>query len=152
VAMVMTLIACASAFGYVMALMQLPAKITQFFLSLSHNADVILMMINVLLLVLGCLMDMAPLILICTPIMLPVVTTLGVDPVHFGMIMLLNLGIGLLTPPVGATLFVGCAVGKVTMEQVMRNIWPFYGVLFAVLMLVTYVPSVSLWLPRLLKL
>jgi tripartite ATP-independent transporter DctM subunit len=152
VAMVMTLIACASAFGYVMALMQLPAKITQFFLSLSHNADVILMMINVLLLVLGCLMDMAPLILICTPIMLPVVTTLGVDPVHFGMIMLLNLGIGLLTPPVGATLFVGCAVGKVTMEQVMRNIWPFYGVLFAVLMLVTYVPSVSLWLPRLSKL
>jgi len=152
VAMVMTLIACASAFVYVMALMQLPAKITQFFLSLSHNADVILMMINVLLLVLGCLMDMAPLILICTPIMLPVVTTLGVDPVHFGMIMLLNLGIGLLTPPVGATLFVGCAVGKVTMEQVMRNIWPFYGVLFAVLMLVTYVPSVSLWLPRLLKL
>jgi tripartite ATP-independent transporter DctM subunit len=152
VAMVMTLIACASAFGYVMALMQLPAKITQFFLTLSHNADVILMMINVLLLVLGCLMDMAPLILICTPIMLPVVTTLGVDPVHFGMIMLLNLGIGLLTPPVGATLFVGCAVGKVSMEQVMRNIWPFYGVLFAVLMLVTYVPSVSLWLPRLLKL
>jgi tripartite ATP-independent transporter DctM subunit len=152
VAMVMTLIACASAFGYVMALMQLPAKITQFFLSLSHNADVILMMINALLLVLGCLMDMAPLILICTPIMLPVVTTLGVDPVHFGMIMLLNLGIGLLTPPVGATLFVGCAVGKVTMEQVMRNIWPFYGVMFAVLMLVTYVPSVSLWLPRLLKL
>jgi tripartite ATP-independent transporter DctM subunit len=152
VAMVMTLIACASAFGYVMALMQLPAKITQFFLSLSHNADVILMMINVLLLVLGCLMDMAPLILICTPIMLPVVTTLGVDPVQFGMIMLLNLGIGLLTPPVGATLFVGCAVGKVSMEQVMRNIWPFYGVLLAVLMLVTYVPSVSLWLPRLLKL
>jgi tripartite ATP-independent transporter DctM subunit len=152
VAMVMTLIACASAFGYVMALMQLPAKITQFFLSVSHNADVILMMINVLLLILGCLMDMAPLILICTPIMLPVVTTLGVDPVHFGMIMLLNLGIGLLTPPVGATLFVGCAVGKVTMEQVMRNIWPFYAVLFAVLMLVTYVPSVSLWLPRLLKL
>ncbi|HEY1328146.1 MAG TPA: TRAP transporter large permease [Casimicrobiaceae bacterium] len=152
VAMVMTLIACASAFGYVMALMQLPAKITQFFLSVSHNADVILMMINVLLLILGCLMDMAPLILICTPIMLPVVTTLGVDPVHFGMIMLLNLGIGLLTPPVGATLFVGCAVGKVTMEQVMRNIWPFYAVLFAVLMLVTYVPGVSLWLPRLLKL
>ena len=152
VAMVMTLIACASAFGYVMALMQLPAKITAFFLSVSHNAAVVLMMINVLLLVLGCLMDMAPLILICTPIMLPVVTTLGVDPVHFGMIMLLNLGIGLLTPPVGATLFVGCAVGKVTMEQVMRQIWPFYAVLVAVLMLVTYVPAVSLWLPHLLKL
>jgi tripartite ATP-independent transporter DctM subunit len=152
VAMVMTLIACASSFGYVMALMQLPAKITAFFLTLSHDPHVILMLINVLLLVLGCLMDMAPLILICTPIMLPVVTTLGVDPVHFGMIMLLNLGIGLLTPPVGATLFVGCAVGKVTMEEVMRTIWPFYAVMFAVLMLVTYVPAVSLWLPHLLKL
>jgi len=148
VAMVMTLIACASAFGYVMALMQIPAKITAFFLTLSHDANVILMLINVLLLVLGCLMDMAPLILICTPIMLPAVTTLDVDPVHFGMIMLLNLGIGLLTPPVGATLFVGCAVGKVTMEQVMRKIWPFYTVMFVVLMLVTYIPSVSLWLPR----
>ncbi|HTQ01617.1 MAG TPA: TRAP transporter large permease [Casimicrobiaceae bacterium] len=148
VAMVMTLIACASSFGYVMALMQIPAKITAFFLTLSHDPTVILMLINVLLLVLGCLMDMAPLILICTPIMLPAVTTLGVDPVHFGMIMLLNLGIGLLTPPVGATLFVGCAVGKVTMEEVMRKIWPFYAVMFVVLMLVTYIPSVSLWLPR----
>jgi len=151
VAMVMTLIACASSFGYVMALMQIPAKVTSFFLTLSHNKEVILMLLNVLMLVLGCLMDMAPLILICTPIMLPVVTTLGVDPVHFGMIMLLNLGIGLLTPPVGATLFVGCAVGKVTMEEVMRGIWPFYGVMFVVLMLVTYIPAISLWLPHLLK-
>ena len=150
VAMVMTLIACASSFGYIMALMQIPAKVTAFFLTLSHNREVILMLLNALMLILGCLMDMAPLILICTPIMLPVVTTLGVDPVHFGMIMLLNLGIGLLTPPVGATLFVGCAVGKVTMEQVMRGIWPFYGVMFVVLMLVTYVPSISLWLPRML--
>jgi len=150
VAMVMTLIACASSFGYVMALMQIPAKVTAFFLTLSHNKEVILMMLNVLMLILGCLMDMAPLILICTPIMLPVVTTLGVDPVHFGMIMLLNLGIGLLTPPVGATLFVGCAVGKVTMEEVMRGIWPFYGVMFVVLMLVTYVPAISLWFPRML--
>jgi tripartite ATP-independent transporter DctM subunit len=151
-AMVMTLIACASAFGYVMALMQLPAKITAFFLTLSNNRDVILMLINIMLLVLGCLMDLAPLLLICTPILLPVVTTFGVDPVHFGMIMLLNLGIGLLTPPVGATLFVGCAVGKVTMEEVMRGIWPFYAVMFAVLMLVTYIPAISLWLPRLLGL
>jgi tripartite ATP-independent transporter DctM subunit len=150
VAMVMTLIACASAFGYVMALMQLPAKITAFFLTLSNNKDVILMLINIMLLVLGCLMDLAPLLLICTPILLPVVTTFGVDPVHFGMIMLLNLGIGLLTPPVGATLFVGCAVGKVTMEEVMRGIWPFYAVMFAVLMLVTYIPGISLWLPRML--
>jgi tripartite ATP-independent transporter DctM subunit len=150
--MVMTLIACASAFGYVMALMQLPAKITAFFLTISHNREVILMLINIMLLILGCLMDLAPLLLICTPILLPVVATFGVDPVHFGMIMLLNLGIGLLTPPVGATLFVGCAVGKVTMEAVMRGIWPFYAVMVAVLMLVTYIPAISLWLPRMLGL
>jgi tripartite ATP-independent transporter DctM subunit len=152
VAMVMTLIAMASSVGYVMALMQMPAKVTAFFLTLSGDKNVILFMINILLLVLGCLIDMAPAILICTPILLPVVTQLGVDPVHFGMIMLLNLGIGLCHPPVGATLFVGCAVGRVTMEQVMREIWPFYGVMFLVLMLVTYFPAVSLWLPRALGL
>jgi tripartite ATP-independent transporter DctM subunit len=148
VAMVMTLIACASAVGYVMALMQVPAKVTAFFLTVSSDKNVILLMLNVLLLVLGCLLDMAPSILICTPILLPVVTGLGVDPVQFGMIMMLNLGIGLCHPPVGSILFVGCAVGRVTMEQVMRRIWPFYGVMFAVLMLVTYLPAISLWLPR----
>jgi len=149
VAMVMTLIACASAVGYIMALTRMPAKITAFFLSISSDKHVILFLINILLLVLGCLVDMAPSILICTPILLPVMTNFGVDPVHFGMIMMLNLGIGLCHPPVGATLFVGCAVGKVTIEQVMRRIWPFYGVMFAVLMLVTYLPELSLWLPRL---
>src|SRR3982075_623117 len=148
VAMVMTLIACASAVGYVMALMQIPAKVTAFFLTLSSDKNVILMMINILLLILGCLIDLAPSILICTPILLPVVLSFGVDPVHFGMIMLLNLGIGLCHPPVGAILFVGCAVGKVTIEEVMRKIWPFYGVMFLVLMFVTYIPEISLWLPR----
>ena len=148
VAMVLMLIACASSVGYVMALMQMPAKVTAFFLTLSSNKYVILMLINILLLVLGCLIDMAPSILISTPILLPVMLKFGVDPVHFGMIMLLNLGIGLCHPPVGTTLFVGCAVGKVTMEQVMREIWPFYGVMFVVLMLVTYLPELSLWLPR----
>jgi tripartite ATP-independent transporter DctM subunit len=152
VAMVMTLIACASSVGYVMALTQMPAKITAFFLTISSDKNVILFLINILLLVLGCLVDMAPSILICTPILLPVMVNFGVDPVHFGMIMLLNLGIGLCHPPVGAILFVGCAVGKVTIEEVMRRIWPFYGVMFMVLMLVTYVPSISLWLPRLLGL
>jgi tripartite ATP-independent transporter DctM subunit len=152
VAMVMTLIAFAASVGYVMALMQVPAKITAFFLTLSSDKHVILLMINVLLLVLGCLVDMAPLILICTPILLPVVMRFGVDPVHFGTIMLLNLGIGLCHPPVGSILFVGCAVGKVTMEQVMRTIWPFYGVMFVVLILVTYIPDISLWLPRTLGL
>src|SRR5215468_5975396 len=148
VAMVMTLIACASAVGYIMAFTQMPGKITAFFLSISSNKNVILFLINVLLLVLGCLVDMAPSILICTPILLPVMVNFGIDPVHFGMIMMLNLGIGLCHPPVGSILFVGCAVGKVTIEQVMQRIWPFYGVMFAVLMLVTYVPEISLWFPR----
>jgi tripartite ATP-independent transporter DctM subunit len=148
VSLVMTLIAFASAVGYMMALMQVPAKITAAFLTISHNKYVILMMINVLLLVLGCLLDMAPAILICTPILLPVVVNFGVDPVHFGMIMMMNLGIGLCHPPVGAILFVGCAVGKVRIEDVMREIWPFYLVMFFVLMLVTYVPAISLWLVR----
>jgi len=152
VAMVMMLIACAASVGYMMALMQMPAKITAFFLTISSDKYVILLLINVMLLVLGCLIDMAPSILITTPILLPVVTKFGVDPVHFGMIMLMNLGIGLCHPPVGATLFVGCAVGRVRMEDVMREIWPFYGVLFLVLMLVTYVPAISLWLPRALSL
>jgi len=148
VAMVMMLIACAASVGYVMALMQIPARVTAYFLTVSSDKNMILLMINVLLLVLGCLLDMAPSILICTPILLPVVTSFGVDPVHFGMIMMLNLGIGLCHPPVGAILFVGCAVGKVSMEQVMRTIWPFYGALLVTLGLVTYVPAISLWLPR----
>jgi tripartite ATP-independent transporter DctM subunit len=152
VSMVMMLIACAASVGYMMALMQMPAHITAFFLTLSSNKYVILILINMLLLVLGCLVDMAPSILITTPILLPVVMRFGVDPVHFGMIMLLNLGIGLCHPPVGATLFVGCAVGRVRMEDVMKQIWPFYGVMFLVLMLVTYIPAISLWLPHLLRL
>ncbi|HEV2301336.1 MAG TPA: TRAP transporter large permease [Stellaceae bacterium] len=152
VAMVMTLIAFAAGVGYLMALMQMPAKVTAFFLTLSHNKYVILMLINVMLLLLGCFMDMAPSILITTPILLPVMVNFGVDPVHFGIIMMLNLGIGLCHPPVGSIIFVGCAVGQVRMEEVVRQIWPFYGVMFAVLMLVTYIPAISLWLPRLLSL
>jgi tripartite ATP-independent transporter DctM subunit len=152
VAMVMTLIAFAASVGYVMALMQVPARVTALLLTLSSDKNVILLLINILLLVLGCLLDMAPSILICTPILLPVMVKFGVDPVHFGMIMLLNLGIGLCHPPVGSILFVGCAVGRVTIEEVVREIWPFYAVMFFVLMLVTYIPSISLWLPRLLSL
>src|SRR5713101_1613962 len=148
VAKVLTLTACASSDGYIIALTQMPAKMTAFFLSISDNKYVILFLINILLLVLGTLVDMAPSILIATPILLPVMQNFGVDPVHFGMIMLLNLGIGLCHPPVGAILFVGCAVGKVTIEQVMRKIWPFYAVMFLVLMCVTYIPEISLWLPR----
>ena len=152
VAMVMALIAFASSVGYVMALMQVPARVTALLLSLSSDKNAILFLINILLLVLGCLLDMAPSILIVTPILLPVMMKFGVDPVHFGMIMLLNLGIGLCHPPVGAIIFVGCAVGRVTIEQVLREIWPFYAVMFFVLMLVTCIPSISLWLPRMLSL
>src|SRR5690606_23826202 len=144
---VMILIAFASAFGYIMTLMQIPSKITAMFLTLSDNRYVILMCINFMLLILGTLMDMAPLILILTPILLPVVTDIGVDPVHFGMIMLVNLGIGLITPPVGAVLFVGAAIGKVTIENTIKALLPFYAALFLVLMAVTYIPAISLWLP-----
>ena len=144
---VMILIAFAAAFGYIMTLMQIPSKITALFLTLSDNRYVILMCINFMLLALGTLMDMAPLILILTPILLPVVTGIGVDPVHFGMIMLVNLGIGLITPPVGAVLFVGAAIGKVTIENTVKALLPFYAALFMVLMAVTYIPAISLWLP-----
>jgi tripartite ATP-independent transporter DctM subunit len=148
VAMVMMVIGFAAAFGYLMAIMQLPAKATTFFLSITNDKYMMLLLINILLLLLGTFMDMAPMILICTPIMLPIVKSLGVDPVHFGMIMLLNLGIGLITPPVGPTLFVGCAIGKVTMEEVSRELWPFYGAMCVALLIVTYFPGLSLWLPR----
>jgi tripartite ATP-independent transporter DctM subunit len=148
--MVMILIAFASSFGYIMALMQLPARVTEFFLTISDNKYVVLLMINIMLLALGMLMDLAPLLLICAPILLPVAVQFGVDPIHFGMIMLVNLGIGLVTPPVGSVLFVGCGVGKVTIEEVVRTIWPFYLAMLVVLGLVTYIPAVSMWLPSFL--
>ena len=151
VAMVMMLIGFSVAFGYMMALLQIPAQLTQLFLSISTDKYVFLLLVNILLLVLGTFMDVAPMLLICTPIFLPVIKTLGIDPVHFGMIMILNLGIGLITPPVGPTLFVGCAIGKVTMEQVSRELWPFYGAMCLALLIITYVPALSLWLPGLTK-
>ena len=148
VAMVMILIGFASAFAYMMTLMQIPAKVTDFFLTLSDNKILILMMINVMLLVLGMFMDMAPLILICTPILLPVIKSIGVDPVHFGIIIMLNLGIGLVTPPVGTTLFVGCAIGKIPIDRAARGLWPFWLAMFVVLMLVTYFEPIAMTVPR----
>jgi tripartite ATP-independent transporter DctM subunit len=150
VSMVMMLIGFSVAFGYMMTLMQIPAKITYFFLNISDNKYAFLFMVNILLLVLGTFMDLAPMLLICTPIFMPIIAKLGIHPVHFGMVMILNLGIGLITPPVGPTLFVGCAVGKVTMEQVSKELWPFYGAMCMALLLVTYVPALSLWIPGLL--
>ena len=149
VSMVMIVIGFAVSFAYLMTLMQIPAKATQFLLALSDNKIVILLLINVMLLILGTFMDMAPLLLICTPILLPVVKVLGVDPVHFGIIMMLNLGIGLVTPPVGTVLFVGCAIGKVSIERASRHLWPFWIAMVVVLLLVTYIPALALWAPSL---
>jgi tripartite ATP-independent transporter DctM subunit len=151
VGMVMIMIGFSIAFGYMMAIMQVPAKVTQFFLTIANDKYTFLLLVNILLLVLGTFMDLAPMLLICTPIFLPVIKTFGIDPVHFGMIMILNLGIGLLTPPVGPTLVVGCAIGKVTMEAVSKSIMVFYVPMLVVLMLVTYIPALSLWLPSLFK-
>jgi len=151
VCIVMILIGFASGFAYLMALMQVPAKATHFFLNISNNKYVILALINIMLLILGTIMDMAPLLLICTPILLPVVTSFGIDPVHFGIIMMLNLSIGLVTPPVGSTLFVGCAIGNVSIERVSRKLWPFWLSMFMILMLVTYFPIFSMWIPRLAR-
>lgn len=150
VGMVMIMIGFSIAFGYMMAMMQIPAKVTAFFVAISNDKYTFLLLINILLLILGTFMDLAPMLLICTPIFLPVVKMFGIDPVHFGIIMILNLGIGLLTPPVGPTLVVGCAIGKVTMEAVSKSIMIFYIPMIIVLILVTYIPELSLWLPRVL--
>ena len=150
VTVVMILIGFAASFGYVMTLMQIPLKITTMFTTLTSNTYLILFYINIMLLILGTLMDMAPLILILTPILLPVVKTLGVDPVHFGIIIMVNLGIGLLTPPVGSVLFVGSAVGKLTIEKLVSAMYPFFGVLLLLLAMVTYWPALTLWLPGLM--
>jgi tripartite ATP-independent transporter DctM subunit len=147
VGMVMIMIGFSIAFGYLMALMQVPTKATEFFISISENKYVFLLWINILLLLLGTFMDLAPMLLICTPIFLPILPQFGIDPVHFGVVMVLNLGIGLLTPPVGPTMVIGCAIGGVSMEAMSRSIVVFYIPMIIVLLLVTYLPFLTLWLP-----
>jgi len=147
VGMVMIMIGFSIAFGYMMAILQVPAKATEFFVAISSDKYTFLLWVNVLLLLLGTFMDLAPMLLICTPIFLPVIAQFGIDPVHFGIIMILNLGIGLLTPPVGPTMVVGCAIGRVSMEAVSRSILVFYIPMLVVLALVTYIPALTLWLP-----
>lgn len=149
-AMVMILIACAGAFAYMLTFYRVPAKTVDLLTGLTENPVLILLMINLVLLILGMIMDMAALILICTPIFLPVANSLGIDPMQFGMILLVNLGLGLCTPPVGSCLFVGCAVGKLPMEKAVRTIWPFYIAILVALMLITFVPAISLTLPSLI--
>ncbi|WP_370216403.1 TRAP transporter large permease, partial [Neptunomonas phycophila] len=147
-AMVMILVGCASAFGYMLAMYEVPKVLASSLTSISDNPIVILLMMNVMLLVLGMIMDMAALILICTPIFLPVAVSLGMDPIHFGVMLMMNLGLGLCTPPVGGCLFVGCAIGEVPIQKALRTIWPFYLAILGALMLVTFVPSVSMLLPQ----
>ena len=150
-AMVMSLIAAANAFGWLLAYLRIPAAVTSFLLGLSHNPVVLLLLINLMLLLLGCIMDMAPLIIITTPILYPVlVNGLKMDPVQFGIMLILNLSIGLCTPPVGSALFVGCAVGKISIEKAAKGMLPFYLAMIAVLLLVTFVPAVSLTIPNML--
>ncbi|CAN7275581.1 TRAP transporter large permease [Rhizobium sp. LjRoot254] len=150
-AMVLLVIGTAASFGWLMAFLQVQQYIVAAIGSVSENPILVLLMINVILLLLGTFMDMAPMVIIATPVLLPVVKAFGIDPVHFGVIMILNAGIGLNTPPVGTVLFVGCAVGKITIREAMKTIWPFFGASIAVLLLVTYIPALSLWLPAAFK-
>lgn len=149
-AIVLTLIASAKAFAYMMTLLRIPDAMTTALIGITDNKYLLLLIINALLLVLGCFMDMAPLILIMTPILLPVVTspTIGMDPVHFGIMLIFNLAIGLCTPPVGSALFVGCAIGKTPIERTSVKMLPMYFTMLTVLMLVTFVPDITLWLVR----
>ena len=146
-AMVLIIIGTAASFAWLMAFLRIPATMIDWMGTISQNPLVILLLINLILLLLGTFMDMGPTIIITTPIFLPVAIHYGIDPVHFGVILILNLGMGLNTPPVGAVQFVACAVGKITVWQAMRSIWPFYAAGITVLMLVTYIPALSLWLP-----
>jgi tripartite ATP-independent transporter DctM subunit len=148
---VLLLIGISAAFGYFMALYEVPQQTGELMKSISTEPWVIFLLVNVLLFLLGTFLDMAATILICTPIFLPICQQFGMDPVQFGIVMLINCALGLNTPPVGTTQFVGCAIGGISVGQVMRTILPFYGALGVTLMLVTYVPGFSLWLPHLLK-
>lgn len=150
-AMVMMIIGTAAMFGWLLAVNEAPAQLAAAMSVLGDNPILILLSINLILLLLGTFMDMAPLIIIATPIFLPLAVDAGIDPVQFGVIMMLNLGIGLVTPPVGSVLFVGAAIGGIRIEDTLRSIGPFYLALFVALMLVSYVPALSLWLPGYLK-
>ena len=148
-AMILLIIGAAGSFGWLLAVMEVPVQLATALLTISENPLIILLIVNLILLMLGTFMDMSPLIVITTPIFLPVMVGIGMDPVQFGIMLILNLGLGLVTPPVGTVLFVTCAVGGIRIEDTLRSIWPFYLVFIAVLALVTYLPSTTLFLPSL---
>ena len=149
-AMVFSLIAAAGAFGYLLAMLRIPTLITQGLMHISSNKFIIFILINIMLLILGCIMDMAPLILIVTPILVPVVKAFGMSPVQFGVMLVFNLAIGLCTPPVGSALFVGCGIGKISVEKTVKAMLPMYIAMVIGLLLVTFVPQLSLFLPQIL--
>ena len=148
-AIVMLLIATSVAMSWVMSYESIPQEISAGLLGISNNPIVILIIINLILLFVGIFMDMTPAVLIFTPIFLPIVTQMGIDPIHFGIIMILNLCIGLCTPPVGSVLFVGCGVANLKIQQVIRPLLPLFLIMLVVLVLITYIPSLSLWIPEL---
>ncbi|MCR5137918.1 MAG: TRAP transporter large permease [Oscillospiraceae bacterium] len=148
-AIVLILISLSGAFGYCLTTLHVPAKAATFITSISSNPVVVILLLNVILLLLGMIMDMAPIILIATPILLPVAMSVGLHPVQFGIMMVLNCGIGLLTPPVGAVLFIGSAVAKRPMEKIVKATLPFYLCMIVALLLISFIPNISLWLPKL---
>ena len=148
---IMILIAVAYSFGWLVAYLRIPSMITTGFLSLTSNKYLVLLMINVLLLFLGTIMSMSSIIIILTPILVPILNALGVDLVQFGVILVLNLGIGLLTPPVGAVLYIGSAISDIKVGKLTRAMVPFYLLMVLVLMAITYIPQFTLWLPNLMK-
>ena len=149
-AIVLILIATSNVFGYCLTTLHVPDLAANAIIGITRNPILIALLINLILLVLGCIMDMAPIILIATPILLPIAKSIGIDPIQFGIMMILNCGIGLLTPPVGAVLFIGSAVGKVKMEKVVKATLPFYLCMIAVLILLTFIPGISMFLPNLI--
>ena len=144
-------IAAAASFGWLLAYLQVPGAAVEALTAIADEKIAVLLLMVLMLLVLGTFMDLAPLIIICTPIFLPVAKAFGVDPVHFGIVLIMTAGIGLITPPVGSVLFVGCAIGRISITEALRSIWPFYAASFAVLLLVVLFPQISLWLPHALK-
>ncbi|MCR6626297.1 TRAP transporter large permease [Pseudoxanthomonas japonensis] len=148
---ILFVIATAAVFGWLLAYLQVPAAAVDALQSIAHSKYTVLLLIVLVLLLLGTFMDLAPMILICTPIFLPVARAYGIDPIHFGLVLVLTGGLGLVTPPVGSVLFIGTAIGKITIAQSMRTIWPFWLAGLAVLLVVTLFPELSLWLPKALK-
>ena len=149
--LILFVIGSAASFGWLLAYLQVPAAAVDLLRGLDASPQLLLLLMIVILLLLGTFMDLAPMIIICTPIFLPVAKAFGIDPVHFGIILILKGGIGLISPPVGSVLFVGTAIGNISVTDTLRSIWPFYIASFVVLLLVAYVPQLSLWLPHLLK-